>query len=93
VLHNRLKIEWTNPQEVIEAFINACKCNDILLMNYIFKRIEALLYIEADTLTANMLVIYKDDVLAIKPELKAVMTKFEQDVAIVDTLKYLNMFT
>lgn len=93
VLKRRLKIEWTNSQKVIEAFINACKCNDILLMDYIFKRIEALLYIEADTLTANMLVIYKDDVIALKPELTPIMTKFEQDVAIVDMLVYQNMFT
>ncbi len=92
-LKNRLKIDWTNPQNVIESLLNAVKCHDTILVQYIFKRIEALLYIESDSITANMVIIYKDDLLKLDPSLKNRLDKLDKDTATVDLLVYLNMFT
>ena len=79
ILHHRIEIDWTCPPKIIQALLNALECHDDVLTNYIFTRIEALLYFESDALTPNMLIIYKDDVLQLEPNLTERFHQLEEN--------------
>ena len=63
------------------AFLNALERHDDRLVDYIFKRIEFSLAYESDVLTANMVMIYRYDVIKLAPRLQARFSQLQIDTS------------
>ena len=79
ILKHRIKIEWTNSQSIIDCFLRALENDDVVLVNYIFVRIEALILFESNALTSNMLLIHKYTILKKRPDLRIRVFRLERN--------------
>jgi len=84
-------IEWTDSQAIVTALVKAIQLKDALLVDYIFFRIDALVYLESDVLTSNLVLMYKEYLLKLDSNLTPRLAQLEINVDRANRLIYFRM--